>query len=605
MVKSDERRRTPAGDEGSRLSRGRPPRVGRAVARGLLVALLVLAALFVMGADAGRALADDPTPTGTAEPTTPPPPTATTPPSNFPPIIINLPPAINPDLGGNNNAPQDNAAPQLIITGYQTNPSPVVSGKPFELTVTVKNVGTKHADNILASAVTNGSFVGLGAPVPLGQLDPGEAATFTLQVQAGTLSTGATDISVNFMFRVGEGPEQSTQRSMGLTVAGATGVSGTALVVVESAEVLSEPETLGETFDVEIVVRNTGTRKAFDVATTLNLNENLSPAQGSGTSQLGDLGPGEAVTVTLSLVLNKTSATGRIDQTFALDYRDSSNKAYSSDETVSLDLGTAGRRSPQLMVSAHTTSPEHPAPGEAFTLTLRVTNVGTGAARQVLARLGGEEGLAPFLPLGSSNVGYTAGIDPGESFEFSQRLLMEGDAAGGAYPLDVTLSYANSLGEPLTETEVIGLLTLARPQLQIDLTKELPEPAAVGETFDIAADIINLGRQRLEVTTVEVVSEDLALTKNSLYVGPLDPSISGGLTAKATAQTEGTAEFTVIIHYRDELNRMQTVEQTYAVEVGGAPQGALDGTPDGAAPQAANSGGWWAVLLQFLGLGGG
>jgi hypothetical protein len=100
-----------------------------------------------------------------------------------------------------------------------------------------------------------------------------------------------------------------------------------------------------------------------------------------------------------------------------------------------------------------------------------------------------------------------------------------------------------------------------------------------------------------------VVSDDLALTKNSLYVGPLDPSISGGLTAKATAQAEGEAEFTVIIHYRDELNRMQTVEQTYTVEVAGTTMGTGDGLPEAANPQA-NSGGFWAMVLRFFGLGG-
>lgn len=564
----------------------------------VFVVLLTVLALLALGAS--RAAAQEPTP----EPPTPtvPAPTPTAP-SGVPPIIINIPPSL-PSNNLGNNAPQDNAAPQLIITGYQTNPSPVLSGKTFALTVTVKNVGTKHADGILASTVTNSSFVGLGAPVPLGQLDPGESATFTLEVQAGNLSTGANDVNVSFVYRVGEGPEQSVQRSMGLQVsAGVAAVSGKALVVIESAEVITEPDTLGETFDVAFVLRNTGTRTAYNLSATLKLNENLSPAEGSGTSQLGDLDPGEAITLTLSLVLNKTSPTGRVDQAFTLDYRDSSSKTYTHDETANLALGSAGRRSPQLMISAHSSEPEHPAPGEAFTLTLTVTNVGTGPARQVLARLGGEAGLDPFLPLGSSNVGYAAEIAPGASASFAQTLLMDGDAAGGAYPLDVGLSYADSLGEPLSETEVIGLLTLARPQLQIDLTKPLPDPANAGESFDIGVDLINLGRQRLEVTTVEIVSDDLTLTKNSLYVGPLDPSISGGLTAKATAQVEGTAGFTVIVHYRDELNRMQTVEYHYSVEVSAAVPGAGLTPADTTATQT-NSGGFWAMVLRFFGLGG-
>ena len=124
----------------------------------------------------------------------------------------------------------------------------------------------------------------------------------------------------------------------------------------------------------------------------------------------------------------------------------------------------------------------------------------------------------------------------------------------------------------------------------------------MGVTFDIAVELINIGRQRLDVSTVEIVSDDLDLTKNSLYVGPLDSSIPGGLTATATPRTAGTATFTVVIHYRDELNQPQTIEQAYTVEVqaaGLAPTGAE--AQQSAAP---NSGGFWQFVRQLFGLGG-
>jgi hypothetical protein len=204
------------------------------------------------------------------------------------------------------------------------------------------------------------------------------------------------------------------------------------------------------------------------------------------------------------------------------------------------------------------------------------------------------------LPLGTSNVSYADAIPPGGSVTFTQTLLMDGDAEAGAYPLGVDLSYEDALADTKTETETIGLLTLSRPQVQIDLAKPLPAPASVGQTFDIAVELINIGRQRLEVSTVEVLSDDLDLTKNALYVGPLDASISGGLTAKATPKAAGTATFRVIIHYRDELNQLQQIEQTYTVEVQAAsllPAGAE--TPQSAAP----TGGFWQFVRQLFGLG--
>jgi hypothetical protein len=497
---------------------------------------------------------------------------------------------------------QEEGSPILVVESYATSPTLVSSGQRFTLTATVKNIGTKHAEQIVASVAANSQFVQLGPAAQVGQIDPGMSATFSVQVQAGTLSTGAYDLGLNFAYRIGTSGEFNTPRSVGISVQGApASVTGDPQVVIERAAPLSLPAMVGEGFNVQVVLRNAGPRKAFGVSLTLDLNDTVSPAQGSGSTQVGDLAPGQAVTLTLGLVLDAPSALGRVTQTFRLAYRDGDDVEHTSEETASLDLGSASRQDPQLIVSAHRTLPEHPGPGDTFTLSLTLTNVGAGPARRVLTRLGGQAGPDPFLPLGASNVAYAAEIAPGASATLSQTLLMDGEAEGGAYPLSVELSYENRLGEEQTETESIGLLTLARPQVQFDLTKPLPEPASVGQTFDIAVEIINVGRQRLEVSTVEVQSEALALTRSRLYVGPLDASISGGLTAKATAETAGPATFRVIVHYRDELNQMQTLEQTYTIEV--QPANSLL-SPE-AAPQTANAvAGLWQWVMRFLGLGG-
>jgi hypothetical protein len=490
-------------------------------------------------------------------------------------------------------------SPILIVESYSTSPAPVNSGQGFTLTVTVKNIGTKHAEQIVAS-VSGGQFVQVGPSAQVGQIDPGFTATFSLQVQAGSLSTGAYDLGLSFAYRIGTSGEFAQPRSVGIQVQGSsTAITGDPQVVVESAAPLTRPASVGDTFDVLVVLRNAGPRMAYAVSVTLGQNDYLSPAVGSGSTQVGDLNAGATVTLTLSLVLEQASATGRVAQAFDLAYRDGDDAEHTSEESASLDLGATGRDRPLLIVSAHSSTPERPAPGDTITLSLTVTNVGSGAARRVLARLGSEAGLDPFLPLGTSNVGYADEILPGGSHTFTHTLLMDGEAEAGAYALAVELSYDDSVSENHTESETIGLLTLARPQVQIDLTKSLPNPAAVGEAFDIAVEIINIGRQRLEVSTVEISSTTLSLTKNALYVGPLDPSISGGLTAEAVAREAGPASFQVIIHYRDELNQMQTLSFDYQVDVEAASAFAPPATDT-----PAQSGGFWQAVMRLLGLGG-
>lgn len=494
--------------------------------------------------------------------------------------------------------------PILVIEGYSTAPNPLTSGESFLLNVTVKNAGTKHADDVRASISPGSQFVLLGVAASVGKLDPGQSAGISLQVQAPKLAAGAYDLALQFAYRIGNSGEQITQRSVGVTIGGGnTTPAGKPQMVIESATPLITPNAIGEPFDIALVFRNVGGRTAYGLSATLKLNEYLSPAEGSGSSQLGDVEAGQAVTLTLSMVLNKATPASRIAQTLSLAYRDSANTSYTADETASLDLGAVGRHNPQLILSAYTTTPDRPAPGETFTLTLGVNNVGAGAAKNILLRLGDDDnGLKPFLSLNTSNVAYQSEIAPGATVTLTYKLMMDGAATGGAYSLKVALSYENALGEAETESELIGLLTLTRPQLQITLTKPLSDSVAVGQTFDIPVEVINIGRQRVDVSTIEVVSDDLRLTKNSLYIGPLDSSISGGLTAKATAQAEGQATFTIIIHYRDELNQMQTIEQTMTINVQAANALIPAQNQSPASPQA--SGGVWQAILRFFGLGG-
>ncbi|MEP7359289.1 MAG: CARDB domain-containing protein, partial [Anaerolineales bacterium] len=352
----------------------------------------------------------------------------------------------------------EDGAPVLVISQYATSPSPATSGQGFTLTITVTNTGSKYANNITASVGSGSTFVGVGAPASLGQLDPGMSATVSLQVQTASVAAGAYPLQVDLSFRIGESGEQITQRSVGIQVAGGSGVKGDPQVVIQSAQILSQPRAVGDSFEVQLVLRNAGERKAYGVSAALAQNEYLSPALGGGTSAVGDLAPGQSLSVTVSLVLAKISPTGRADLSYKLSYQDANNTDHSSTETASLELGAAGRQNPQLIVAGYKTEPQHPGPGDSFTLWLQVTNVGAGPARRVLARLGGDKGLDPFLPLATSNVGYAGEIAPGATAAFSTTLLMAASAAGGAYSLTVDLAYENTLAEALTESEIVGLL---------------------------------------------------------------------------------------------------------------------------------------------------
>jgi hypothetical protein len=384
-------------------------------------------------------------------------------------------------------------------------------------------------------------------------------------------------------------------------MAGAGGVTGQPQVVIEQVAVGAAPLALGDTVELGLTVRNIGARKAISVTAQLKLNEFLSPARGSGTTPLGDLAPGQAFTLTLPLTVDQISPSGRVLQTLTLAYADVDAHHFTSDETVGIDLGIEARKRPQLIVAAAATNPERPAPGETFELALRLHNVGAGDAHRLVLRLGDEAALPPFAPVGTSNVRFVPEVAAGATVTLTQTLLVDGAAQGGAYRLNVDLAYETAAGEAQTETEVISLLVAARPYFRIGLFEPLADPLVAGEQFEIPVEVVNIGRQTVNVSTVEVQSDDLTLTEASLYLGPLDAGTSGSLVPLAVAEQPGPAQATVTVHYLDDFNREGVLTHTVSLEIRPAEPEAPGTNPD-AAPS------WlervWQAIRGFFGVGG-
>jgi hypothetical protein len=90
----------------------------------------------------------------------------------------------------------------------------------------------------------------------------------------------------------------------------------------------------------------------------------------------------------------------------------------------------------------------------------------------------------------------------------------------------------------------------------------------VGDTFDLPVRVTNIGQNDVNVSTIEVTSDQFTITNGVLYLGPLYASASGSLLAKAGAPQAGTATVTVTVNYLDEYQRPQkyTHELTFEVQ---------------------------------------
>jgi hypothetical protein len=166
----------------------------------------------------------------------------------------------------------------------------------------------------------------------------------------------------------------------------------------------------------------------------------------------------------------------------------------------------------------------------------------------------------------SGNVRFVARLGAGDTVAVVQRLIVDGSAEPGAYTLPISLAYDDARGTRHVDDQRISLLVRRRPHLRVSFFRPV-EGALVGEPFELPIDVTNIGRTSVNVSTVEVTSEDLEIRDGSMYLGPLDGGTTGSLEATAVGEVGGTAEVVVSVHYLDDFEQSQTITQTLTVNV--------------------------------------
>lgn len=345
-------------------------------------------------------------------------------------------------------------------------------------------------------------------------------------------------------------------------------IFGRPQLVIETAG--TDPATIrpGGSFTLTLQLNNLGDTSATNVRITLSSPELAIPRGGSSLTVVDLIANSQQVGVSLPLVLNKTAPSGYQNLQLALEYSDYSGKAYQSQQTVGLDVGSSLSDQPLVLLSAYSTQPEGLSPGESFSLKMEVTNAGESEALQLLVTLGGEggAGLQPFAILGAGNVQLVAQLAPGASIELEQRLILDGAADAGVYNLPVTLAYENLAGERSSESQVLNLLVNRRPQLQVDFYQSVA-PAKVGEPLALPVELVNIGRNAVNVSTMDVSGDGVEVTNGSVFVGVLDGGTTASLDAEVIPLQSGAQPILITIHYLDDFNQAQVVTQTLTVQV--------------------------------------
>ena len=486
--------------------------------------------------------------------------------------------------------------PNLTILNYSTQPARVVVGHEFIVRIEIYNNGSRAGENTMVT-FPGGTFVPLGDTGHLlWQLHINHTAIVTQRMRApGGLSSGSYNLQVDLSANDWEGNHYDFPETIAVEVVGVG--HGRPQLVIEGAQ--TEPVVLGpgDAFSLTLCLANRGSRTATQAVVGAASPDLAVPAGGSNVVALDRIAIGRRVTTTLPLVLSEVSQAGRLNLAIALEYGDYSGGSYADQQSVGLEVSTGLENRPQVIIDNYHTTPDPLAPGDTFTLTLELSNVGGGEARRLVLALGGEDGsnLGPFAPLQSSNVKFVPRVDVGEALEVSQRLVVDGSAESGAYSLPLGLAYDDVRSTRHTDSQQISLLVRRRPHFQIRFYQSIPT-TTVDIPFPLPVEVTNIGRTLVNVSTLEISSLQLEVSDGSLYVGPLDGGTSASLEATAVARESGIAEVLVSVHYLDDFEQPQVVTETLTVEV----EEPLAPTSDAEQSPQEQEVGFWKKVVRIL-----
>jgi len=354
----------------------------------------------------------------------------------------------------------------------------------------------------------------------------------------------------------------------------ATPATGRPQLVIESFTTEPALPRPGEPFTLTLTLHNVGTGAGRNVLLTNGAPSTFAPVGAGNVVAVGNVAWQATVQVRLRLVADQNAKPGLYTHPLTLDYDNLAGEHVQSPQNIALQLGEATAKeaaaAPLVVIEAYRVEPEWLSPGQPFTLTLAVRNVGGAAASRVTIALGGSvtdpSKSAAFAPLGTGNVRYLAALAPEEAAEVMVRFIVDGAAQAGVYVMTVQMDYTGPDDKALARSEQISLVVRTQPQLQMTFYNPVGQPPA-GQPFPLPVEIFNVGRTRLGSTNAEFVSQDLQILKQPGYIGPLDPGTSVTADGEAQADAPGTKGLVVRVHYVDDFNQAQVYEQELTVEV--------------------------------------
>ena len=475
---------------------------------------------------------------------------------------------------------KDEAKPQLLVADVRLQPRRPEPGEAFTVYFTLENIGQLAAHDVVVSLDGMGNYTVLDVSnrqilkSPISGGDESSEIKYTLRPRDNR-EGNQVRLTLSYFY---QGTREEQTEVITLPLDRETGTSPR----LEITDFTTKKGTGDQGFLVSFTLANRGDREAQNIKLTLDGGNSLFPRNAPSVQYLEPLDGGRKRTLEFPLILTRTDATV-YPLTISIEYSDLSGERYTLEQTFgisSADIGDVGR-TPQLMVSNILSSPQEPAPGEAFTVYFFLENLGRIDAENVVVTL---DGLKNFTVLDTSSKKVLRAPIPGGrvSNPISYTLQAREEREGNQVELTLAYTYHGTQEKEQVERVTLPLDREAGASPRLEFTDIYTSQSTPGREFLLSFTLVNRGDKAAQNIKLTLDGGNNILPLNSPSVRYLEPLAGGESRTLSLALGLNRADTTVYpltltLEYSDRSGQKFTAEQTLGLS--SADIGATGSTP--------------------------
>ena len=290
---------------------------------------------------------------------------------------------------------------------------------------------------------------------------------------------------------------------------------------------------------------NSGTTKVTDINVfieNVHLEGNDIEVLSEDFKRVGELGPGQSITITFSI--RAPSKSGMYFPEVWVDTYGGRSARY----PIPVNVNTASGIQKQAILIMESSLPASANPGDEIPVNLNLKNAGQLMADDVTLKIiNVSNSVAPK----STDLYHLGTISSGGQKNVNIVLLSDKDAASGLIRVPVAISYNALDGTPVTEQTGIDIMMKGKAELGFVTVDTSPARLTEGTPFDLTIRIENTGTGEAKQVSATV---DLPVEgKKEAFIGKIKPGNDAPVIFLLEGANAGNHPYMLTIHYTDDM----------------------------------------------------